>query len=247
MDRHTAPPESKPSQLNFASSVQRGSSPLHGAVSIGSALLGTAFVAIILTTQPGCLGLYSNLMHAVGADKVPAEYEGLEDSRVAIVTVTDSSQYSNDTSARILSRRVGELLLSEIDDLTLIREDLIEQWRDKNGWDSIDFVEIGKGVKADKLLGIEVTNLRLRDGATLYRGRADVTISVIDVATGDVLYRRELEEFTFPTNAGQYTSETTEPRFRKLYLGMLAKQISRSFYPWDFSETIAIDGSIASH
>ena len=203
--------------------------------------------AAILFTQSGCLGLYSNLMHAVGADKVPAEYEGLEDSRLAIVTVTDSSQYSNDTSARILSRRVGEILTGEVDGIQLVREDLIEQWRDSHGWDSIDFVAIGKGVKAEKLLSIELTNLRLRDGATLYRGRADVTVSVIDVATGKILYRRELEEFTFPTSAGQYTSETTEPRFRKLYLNMLATQISRSFHPWDFNETIAIDGSIASH
>ena len=204
-------------------------------------------VGTILFTQAGCLGLYSNLMHAVGADKVPAEYEGLEDSRLAIVTVTDGSQYSNDASARILSRRIGEILLKEVDDVTLVREDLIEQWRDSNGWDSIDFVAIGKGVKADKLLGIELTNLRLRDGATLYRGRADAIISVVDVATGEILYRRELDEFTFPTSAGQYTSETTEPKFRKLYLHMLAKQISRSFYPWDFNETIAIDGAIASH
>ena len=206
---------------------------------------GSALI-VILSTQSGCLGIYANLMHAVGADKVPAEYDGLEETRLAIVTVTDSSQYSNDASARLLSRQVGELLTSEIDELSLVREDLIEQWRDRNGWDSLDFVQIGRGVKAEKLLGIELTNLRLRDGATLYRGRADVTVSVIDVDTGDVLYRKELEEFTFPTNAGQYTSETTEPRFRKLYLRMLAKQIGRSFYAWDFNETVAIDGSIAS-
>ena len=212
-----------------------------------SIIAGLVIIGAILTTQSGCLGLYSNLMHAVGADKGPAEFEGLTESRLAIVTVTDSSQYSNDTSARLLSRQVGGILMKEVKDLTLIREDLIEQWRDQNGWDSVDFVSIGRGVKADKLLGIEVTNLRLRDGATLYRGRADVNLSVIDIATGDVLYRRELDEFTFPTSAGQYTSETTEKRFRKLYLDMLALQIARSFYPWDFSETIAIDGSIASH
>lgn len=217
--------------------------PAHFATLPFAALL---IAAGILVTQTGCLGVYSNLMHAVGADKVPAEYEGLEDSRLAIVTVTDSSQYSNDTSARILSRLVGETLLKEVDELTLVREDLIEQWRDENGWESIDFVSIGKGVKADKVLAIELTNLRLRDGATLYRGRADVTMSVIDVESGDILFRDDLEEWTFPTHAGQYASETTETRFRRLYLDMLATQLCRSFYPWDFSETIAIDGSIAS-
>ena len=34
----------------------------------------------------------------------------------------------------------------------------------------------------------ELTNLRLRDGATLYRGRADVSLSVIEVESGDVLF-----------------------------------------------------------
>jgi len=211
-----------------------------------SIAVAAALLAGLGLTQPGCLGLYANLMHAVGADKIPAEYDGLQKTRLAIVTVTDSSQYSNDTSARILSRRVGEILTREVDGVTLVREDLIEQWRDKNGWDSVDFLAIGRGVKAEKLLGIELTNLRLRDGATLYRGRADVTMSVIDVATGDILYRRELDEFTFPTSAGQYTSETTETRFRKLYLDILAKQLCRSFYAWDFHETVALDGSIAS-
>ncbi|NND97475.1 MAG: hypothetical protein HKN47_09135, partial [Pirellulaceae bacterium] len=196
--------------------------------------------------QPGCLGVFANLMHAVGADQVPAEYKGLEDSSVAIVTVTNSSHYSDDTSARLLSRMVSDIVIKEVDDVSLVREDQIEQWRDLNGWDSVDFLSIGKGVKADKVLGIELTNLRLRDGATLYRGRADVSLSVIDVATGEVLYRRSLDEFTYPITAGQYTSETTESRFRKLYLSMLAKQIARSFHRWDMTDDFATDGIIAS-
>ena len=102
---------------------------------------------------------------------MPAKYDGLEDTRVAVVTVTDSSHYTDDVSARLLSRKVGEVLTTEVDDLRLVREDRIQQWRDTNGWDSIDFLEIGQGVNAEKVLGIELTNLRLRDGATLYRGR----------------------------------------------------------------------------
>lgn len=209
-------------------------------------LTAAGLFAALMLTQPGCLGLYANLMHAVGADKTPAKYDGLEDTRLAIVTVTDSSHYSDDAAARMLSSKVGEILTTEVDDVRLIREDRIQQWRDTHGWDSIDYREIGKGVKAEKVLGIELTNLRLRDGATLYRGRADVGLSVIDVETGDILFRADLEEFTFPVSAGQHTSETTETRFRKLYLTMLARQIGRQFHPYDQSELFALDGMMAS-
>lgn len=206
----------------------------------------TLAVALLIATQPGCVGLIANLVHAVGADQIPAEYSGLKNTKLAVVTVTDSSQYSDDISARILSRQVGKILTEEIDKLKLVREDQIEQWRDTNGWDAVDFLSIGRGVEAEQVLGIELTNLQLREGATLYRGRADVTLSVLDVKTGEVLYSREMEDFTYPNTAGQYTSETTESRFRRLYLSMLAKQIGRSFHPYDFSETVALDGAIAS-
>ncbi len=207
-------------------------------------LLGLS--AALLVAASGCMGVFANLYHAVGADKLPAQFEGLKESHVAVVTITDSSQYSDDAAARTLSRRVGEILLSEVKALTLVREDQIEQWRDTNGWDSVDFLSIGKGVKADKVVGIELTNMQLRDGATLFRGRADVMVTVTDTKTGSVLYKHEFDEFTYPISAGQYTTETSEARFQKLYLSMLAKQISRLFHPYDYSDTIANDAAIAS-
>lgn len=208
--------------------------------------IGLALLALVTATQSGCLGIMANLIHAVGADKVPAEFDELEDCHIAVVTLTDNSQYSDDVVARTLSRRVGEILLAEVKDLTLVREDQIEQWRDTHGWDSTDYVSIGRGVEADKIVGIELTNLRLRDGATLYRGRADVLITVIETKTGAVVFKKELDDFTYPVAAGQYTTETTETKFQRLYLNMLAKQISRTFHPYDFAETVALDAAIAS-
>ena len=71
---------------------------------------------------------------------------------------------------------------------------------------------------------------------TLYCGTSDVTLSVIDVATGEVDFTKSLEEYRYPTMAGQHTSETTESRFRKLYLQTLAEEIGRSFHPYDMSD-----------
>jgi hypothetical protein len=201
-------------------------------------------VCIVLLSQAGCLGMAANLMNVVKGHTVKAEFEGLEGQRVAVVTLTDSSQYSDDASARILSRRVSEILLKEVKGVELVREDEVQQWRDRNGWDAIEFIDIGKGVKADKVVAIEMTDLRLRDGATLYRGRAAVTTTVYDVKSGKTEFRKHLDEFTYPETAGQYTSETTEARFRTLYLSVLAARISRWFHSYDYSDTVAMDATI---
>jgi len=199
-----------------------------------------------LAVQTGCLGIAANLMNVVRGHTVKAEYPGLEGKRIAIVTVTDSSQYSDDASARILSRRVSEILTAEVKNVKLVREDEVQQWRDRNGWDAIEFIDIGRGVKADKVVGIEMTNLRLRDGATLYRGRAVVTVTVYDIESGTVEFRRHLDDFTYPVTAGMYTSETTEAKFRNLFLGVLASKVARYFHGYDFSDTVALDAAIVS-
>jgi len=203
-----------------------------------------SLLALVLTTQTGCLGVVANLMNVVRGHTVKPEYPGLEGKRVAIVTLTDSSQYSDDASARILGRRVMDILKTEVKKIELVREDEVQQWRDRNGWDAIEFLDIGRGVKADKVVGIEMTNLRLKDGATLYRGRAEVTVSVYDMDSGSLEFRRHLDDFTYPVTAGMYTSETTETKFRGLFLGVLASKIGRYFHGYDFSDTVALDAAI---
>jgi len=213
-------------------------------------LYNTAFllVAASLTiAQTGCvIPFAANLMHAVGADMVPAEYEGLEKKTVAIVTSTDGSQYSQDVVARELNRLVAVIVTNEVDGVTLIRQDQIDGWRDTHGWDETDLASIGRGVKADKVIGIEVADLRLREGATLFRGRSETQVKVIDVATGKVEYSRRLDDYTYPKLAGQDITETTESRFRKLYLTKLSQEIARSFHPYDLTDRFASDSVIAS-
>lgn len=199
-----------------------------------------------LVMHSGCIGLAANMVNMVRGHSVKAEFPGLEGKRVAVVTITDSSQYSDDTAARILSRRIADILNEQVKDIKLVREDEVQQWRDRNGWDAIEFLDIGRGVKADKVLGIEMTGLRLRDGATLYRGRSSATVTVYDIATDTVEFRRHLDDFTYPTSAGMYTSETTEAKFRNLYLGVLAGRIARHFHSFDFSDTVALDAAIVS-
>lgn len=205
-----------------------------------------AFMAAMMLSQVGCLGFAANLMHAVGADMVPAKFSELEDSSVAVVTSTESSHYKDDVAAQILSKSVGAILTQEVKKVRLVRHSEIDQWRDRVGWETVDFIALGKAVEADKVVAIDLNNLKLREGSTLYRGSADVVVTVYDVASGTVVYSQEIDDYTYPRTAGQHVSETTEARFRKAYLGMLSKEVGRAFHPYDFSDTFALDGAIAS-
>ncbi len=195
-------------------------------------------------TQTGCVGMLAQLLHGAGADLIPAEYDGLEEQRVAIITVTDSSQYSDDIAAKMVSREVSQILETEVEKITIVREEEIDDWRDNNGWDKLDFVTVGRGVKADKVIAIELTGLRLRDGATLYRGQVSATTTVYDVATGKRAFRRHVDDFSYPVTGGQYTSETTEAKFRRVFLHRLSEVLARYFHRYDFRDSVALDAEL---
>jgi len=202
----------------------------------------------IALTQSGCVVPFAaNLMHAVGADMIPAEYQQLGEKKVAVITSTAGSQYSQDIVAREVNQRVAAILNEKVEEITLVTQDEIDQWRDVNGWDETDATKIAVGVGADKVISIEVADLRLREGATLFRGRSNVRVQAIDVATGKVEYTRSLEDYTYPKLAGQDITETTESRFRKLYLSMVSQEIARSFHPYDLTDRYATDSKIVSY
>ncbi|MEZ6091295.1 MAG: hypothetical protein R3C05_25420, partial [Pirellulaceae bacterium] len=184
-------------------------------------------------TQVGCTSFLTTFLYAMGADLQPAEYKELSGSRTAIVVVTDGSQYSDDITSRTLCRKVGEYLELELSDFEMVPEEEVDSWKDINGWEELDFVALGKGTKAEKVLGIEVTGMRLREGQTLYRGRANVTTTVYDVASGRKEFRRSLDDFTFPVHTGKYASETTEAKFRRDFLDILARRVARYFHRYD--------------
>lgn len=210
-------------------------------------LLSVITSAGLLATQPGCIPFVANLIHAVKGNDVPADFDGLEEKKVAVVTVTDSSAYTDDTAARILNRYVSETLLDKVKKIQLVREDEVDSWRDTQGTNRIDYVALGRGVQCDKVVAIEMTNLRLRDGQTMYRGHADVTVIVHDVASNSVEFRRTLEDYTYPAAAAIPITETDESRFRRLYLEMLGQRIARHFHPYDFRDGWAADARIVNY
>lgn len=193
----------------------------------------------------GCLGLASNLMHAAGMDMVPAKYEELRDCKTAVVVRTPRSRRGADPAAEELASRLTAVLTSRVKDATVVSPTKVDQWFDDNGFENDDYEQLGRDLTADRVLIVEMPRLELRDGPTLYRGRSDCHVEVVDLTNGGIAYTCELDDYTFPRVAGQHTSETTLRRFRGLYLTMLAAEIGRHFHKYDATETMALDSTIA--
>ena len=108
----------------------------------------------------------------------------------------------------------------------------------------MDYREIGRGVNADMVLGIDVGDLRLHEGQTLYQGRVTLTITVYDMQDdGKVAFRRTMPDFTFPQNGPRHATEMTEARFRSLFIEVLAKQVAKYFCPYMFEDDFAKDAT----
>ncbi len=66
----------------------------------------------------------------------------------------------------------------------------------------------------DQIVSITLTNVSLKDGKTLYKGRADISVAVFDVAQGgSVVYRKNFVEYEFPSWMDLRWSIRRKPNF----------------------------------
>lgn len=208
-------------------------------------LAASACLAVLI--QTGCLlAPAANLLNAAGLNMTPAEYEGLKEQTVAVVVETEASLFSEDPAANELTARLGAILSKNVKKLKLVRPTKLREYRDEHGYDPVDLEEFGVEVGADRVVHVRLNNLSLRGGINFFKGSTDAVVTVIDPGTGLVEFTEEISGFTFPQNAGIETTSTSEERFRKLYLGILADRIGRLFHPFDPNDLAALDSKIAS-
>jgi hypothetical protein len=202
---------------------------------------GAALVAV----AAGCNMLLLQLGMLSGGGLVPPEYDGLAGQRVAVICVSDNSTYGVGIESDLLARGVAKTLGERVKKIDVVRQDQVDDWIDKNDWNEVDYRDVGKGVKADKVVAIDLAGFRLHEGQTLYRGRASVTVKVFDMKDGGKeVFRRKLPEITFPVNGVYHSGETSEERFRRAFLQVIAAQAARYFFEHDMAENFGRDPAV---
>lgn len=202
-------------------------------------------LAASLLTQPGCVGALSQLIYTIKGHAIQPAYSGLNGKRVAVVCVSDNSAYGPDTLTYTVAQAVGILLTNglEDDESQIIAPAHIEDWIDNHDWNETEYVELGKGVDADMVVAIEIASYSLTEGSTIFKGRADATVTVYDIEKdGQVPYSATPTHFVFPKH-GRPAIQTNEREFEAFYLSQLTKMIANHFIVHDRLDTFARDAA----
>ncbi len=207
-----------------------------------------ALTALLVVSFSGCIGLMSQMMYVIKGHNVPAAYDGLENQRVAIVCVSDVSAYGPDNLSYTVSRAIGIKLAQGVKKIKLVPSSKVESWIDQNGWDELDFEGLAKGIGADRVIAVELASYSIKDGATMYKGRSDVTVTVYDLdepGSPKVAYGFGPQEFEFPKN-GRPAIQTSDRKFEAFYLSQLTQHITNHFVEHDRLESVAVDAMMDS-
>jgi hypothetical protein len=160
------------------------------------------------------------------------EFKGLKEKRVAVVCrpMVDL-QYRNHSVANDIAERVGTTLKQNVRKVQVVDQREIQRWTDENTWD--DYTEVGKAVKADVVVGIDLGSFSIYSGQTVFQGKAAVSMKVYDCTSGDVLFEKTLPEVLYPPSRPVAAADIPENEFRRKFVKVLSERISRSFYAHD--------------
>jgi hypothetical protein len=192
----------------------------------------------------GCVGALTTVAYLIKGTDQPAEFAGLKGKTVAVVCrPVTSLQYSNSNAAADVARHVGLLLGKNVSKIRVIDPQKVAEWTDENTTD--DFVEIGRALKADMVVAIDLEHFNLLQSQVLYQGKANVAIRVYDIKQdGKVVYQKAPPQTIFPPNVSIPTSDKSQADFQRQFVGVLAEEIGRHFYPHDPSVDFAKDTSV---
>ncbi len=176
-----------------------------------------------------------------GGNLVPAECEDLNGKRVVVVCRPPaSSEYSHAGASRQLSRSISSHLRENVPNVEVVDPREVDKWLDESDWG--DFLELGRAVKADRLVVVDLAHFDLYKGKTLYQGNAQVNLIVYDMNEGGaILWERDLGDMMFPQNSAIPVQDKPVKQFQREYVGILSEQIAVYFYKHDPNASFALD------
>jgi hypothetical protein len=197
---------------------------------------------VALALAAGC-NFLPTLAYVIKPEDVPAEFNGLKEKRVAVICRAASLEYAHPTVSRDVAMRVSALLRKNVKKVEVVDERELADWVDKHDWH--DYREVGRALKADLVVGIDLERFELSRGSTLLQGQADVRLAVYDVKKNEPVFQpaRKLQ-VKFPPNSPYAASDRQEDDFRRQFVGVLSERIARHFYAYDSRHDFALDSTV---
>jgi hypothetical protein len=207
----------------------------------GILLLAATTGGLLIASVSGCVNALAGVMYIVKGNDVDAEFPGLKNKRVAIVCrPVVELQYSTGSVHGEIAKQLGVLLKQRLGKIHIIDAQKVSEWTDEHEW--TEYSEIGEALDADLVVGIDLEHFSIYQGQTLYQGKAQVALQVIDMRDdGEVAFQTHMPQLVYPPNTGVPTSEKPEDEFRRQFIRVLADRVGRYFYSHDATEDFARD------
>ena len=211
------------------------------------AKLGLVLLSLTIAFNGGCTSALVTAMYMIKGNVVDPEYKGLANKKVAVVCrpVVQLS-FANTNGGKIdadIARELGDKLKANIRKVKIVNPQTVEEWTDAHEW--TNYKEIGEGVQADMVVGIDLQDFQLYAGQTLFQGKAKATVKVYDMKDGGrVVYTKHMPQAVYPPNAGRSTTEMQPDQFRREFIEVLAEEVGRLFYAHDTKLDYARDTAV---
>lgn len=200
-------------------------------------------LVVLIVPTTGCLHtmLATGVYLWQGGNVIDAECDALEDQRVVVICRPPSShEYRHAGAARTIGKRISRMLEANVPDIDVVSPQEVDNWVDEQDWDN--FKDLGRAVKATRVVYIELDDFSLYKGATLYQGDADVKLSVYDMDNrGKLIWERNVGQILFPRNSGIPSADKSIQEFQRQFVEIVSDQVARFFYKHDPNVTFALD------
>jgi hypothetical protein len=148
--------------------------------------------------------------------------------------------------AEMLGRNMQQNAEKYEEKLALLPQRRVEEFKNANpDWKAMGNVAVGRQLGADYVVYLEINSLSLYEPGSnhsLFRGRANVNIQVLDVNKPDELPMQEVWSCAFPSAQGPVpvAVDTSPLQFRQKFLEHVAHQLTQycSNYPRDEQRSI---------
>ena len=200
---------------------------------------------IVMAPLSGCAGFIAYPLYVIKGDSVPANYDKLASKRVAVICKSASSASGPNSPESLINRHFSQILQERVSDVEIVPVEGVADWIDRNNWNEIDCVEVGRGVNADAVVLLAVESFSLKDSPTLFKGRSTVTTKVYDLTQdGKVDYQGNTFDFAYPQNGGRHTTELSDAAFQRQFTKVLSHHLAKDFFKYDKSEDYAQDATL---
>jgi hypothetical protein len=142
---------------------------------------------------------------------------------------------------RQLGRQLQDYYKQRKEKVTIVAPRQVERYQVEHPDWKESLEDMGKHFSADYVVYLEINSMSLYEHGsnTLYRGRAEINVSVFNMHEPDEdPISRDLE-FAYPSNPIPVDNSTQPTTFRQAFLVDLGKKLARCFTPFPFSEGFA--------